>query len=264
METRGGSREVLTLQLGRYSNMIGAHYWNFQDELWNWAAENNSGHLPDPYDPTILFSAKGGTPAPRLLAWDTRDGLGGMHPAGTMVDRANTSGGHQQVLWGGHVSRHQQGEPVQPNAFQRFLADESGDTSNNYENGGSMSMDALAFNGTAMGGATYEGNFTGGQQSGNGSNINISTPSIEIGARVRRHPFGLDDSVTTWTDFLKTHVHKGSIQVLPFGDTFLGFDTFSSGTDTSVISSACRETYSDAMRLQLEDCDSIQRRACSV
>jgi hypothetical protein len=258
-----GSREVLTLQIGRYSNFVGAHYWNFQDELWGWAHdEDRGGKLPDAYDPSIMFSYAQKALAPRLLAWDTRDGLGGMHPGGTQAARgsaAGSSGG----LWGGNVAAHSQEPEHTPNAFQRFLAADEvlGGAGQQQHTQPTGVRSALSFQGTSVSAATADG-----QLHGDDSAIE---EEIVVGAKMRRHPFGLDDAVVTWTDYLKTHVAKGSVQLLPFRDGDGCFDTYASGDSSasspgSALHERDREAYSDALRQQLEQCDAVQGMQCLV
>jgi Misato Segment II tubulin-like domain/Tubulin domain len=258
-----GSREVLTLQIGRYSNFVGAHYWNFQDELWGWAhAEDRGGKMPDAYDPSIMFSYAQKTLAPRLLAWDTRDGLGGMHPGGTLAARgsaAGSSGG----LWAGNVAAHSQEPEHTPNAFQRFLAADEvlGSATGQYTEPTGV-RSALSFQGTSVSAATADGQL-------HGEDSAAVEEEIVVGAKMRKHPFGLDDAVVTWTDYLKTHVAKGSVQLLPFRDGDACFDTYASGDSSasspgSALHERDREAYSDALRRQLEECDAVQGVQCLV
>jgi Misato Segment II tubulin-like domain/Tubulin domain len=258
-----GSREVLTLQIGRYSNFVGAHYWNFQDELWGWAhAEDRSGKMPDAYDPSIMFSYAQKTLAPRLLAWDTRDGLGGMHPGGTLAARgsaASSSG----CLWAGNVAAHSQEPEHTPNAFQRFLAADEvlGSATGQYTEPTGV-RSALSFQGTSVSAAIADGQL-------HGEDSAAVEEEIVVGAKMRKHPFGLDDAVVTWTDYLKTHVARGSVQLLPFRDGDSCFDTYASGDSSasspgSALHERDREAYSDALRRQLEECDAVQGVQCLV
>jgi Misato Segment II tubulin-like domain len=66
--TTSGTREVITLQVGSLANFVGAHYWNFQDELWGYASDQPGGALPDPYDPAVMFAtADGGRTGARTI-----------------------------------------------------------------------------------------------------------------------------------------------------------------------------------------------------
>ena len=54
---------ILTLQFGSYSNYVGSHYWNFQDELSGPAYQGTSGDYE--FRPELLYrtsDSKGATP----------------------------------------------------------------------------------------------------------------------------------------------------------------------------------------------------------
>ena len=71
---------LFSLQVGRYANFVGTHFWNFQDELVLLASRG--GVIDAPYDHGILhrpaaeqrrgYAGGGGQRTPRLVAFDTR------------------------------------------------------------------------------------------------------------------------------------------------------------------------------------------------
>ncbi|CAN0504680.1 unnamed protein product, partial [Laminaria digitata] len=61
------------LQVGRYANFVGAHFWNFQDELL--LLGSRGGVVDAYYNHGVLHrpaGERGGVCTPRLLAFDTR------------------------------------------------------------------------------------------------------------------------------------------------------------------------------------------------
>ena len=71
-------KELLTLQFGGYSNFVGAHFWNAQDELLSEAYSTAGGAGAGELDAGVLYqqgeaaAGRGGAPAfwPRLLVFD--------------------------------------------------------------------------------------------------------------------------------------------------------------------------------------------------
>ncbi|KAG5187260.1 Tubulin/FtsZ, GTPase domain-containing protein [Tribonema minus] len=245
--TTSGSREVITLQIGRYANFVGTHYWNFQDELWGWAQDQPGGTLLDPYDPAVMFSSAGRVVTPRLLIFDTRDAFSSLHvEAGGSASGGGGGAADHAAGWGGAVQSYHQGVPRQPNAFQSYLAASTEPAPNS----------PLEFHGAAVGAL---------DASGGGELIAAQQQEIVVGAKVRRHPFGLDDDVACWGDYLKSNLRRGTLQELPFRDAGAGaFETFASGGSggDSAVDAAARELYADALRRRLEECDAVQGVQC--
>ncbi|CAM9333668.1 unnamed protein product [Ectocarpus fasciculatus] len=83
--------------------------------------------------------------------------------------------------------------------------------------------------------------------------------------RLTKHPFGLDDTVTSWPDFLKSRLHPRALQELPFRDESSDFGLYASGggggggsRSSGALGESDWEQLSDALRQQLEDCDAAQ------
>uniref|UniRef100_A0A4W3GFV1 Misato Segment II tubulin-like domain-containing protein n=1 Tax=Callorhinchus milii TaxID=7868 RepID=A0A4W3GFV1_CALMI len=113
-------REVLTLQLGHYSNFVGSHWWNIQDSNLYYDAE-----VKDPYceiSNNVLFregqTQHGQTTyTPRLILLDLKGSLNSLKQEGVLYEGRQTE---PTVTWEGGVSVHKE-EPVKKNQFLRDL-----------------------------------------------------------------------------------------------------------------------------------------------
>ena len=77
-------RAVITLQLGNYSNYVGAHFWNIQESAFVFPSSNNTTFVPDINNRVLFregvtgFSHSDGQPTytPRLVSVDLKGALG--------------------------------------------------------------------------------------------------------------------------------------------------------------------------------------------
>lgn len=79
--------EIITLQIGNYSNYIGSHFWNIQDEL---AAYLEGQEFPV-VNQDVLYRTgqlRDGTPTatPRMVMIDMKGGYGGMKRTGYLYE----------------------------------------------------------------------------------------------------------------------------------------------------------------------------------
>ncbi|KAJ8901803.1 hypothetical protein NDN08_004008 [Rhodosorus marinus] len=108
-------RDLIVVQIGSLANFVGAHYWNFQNELFGSAF---GGDL----SPESLYSESlGGSYRPRALLIDSKGSLG---------SRPQYHGSHQHVervdlSWGGASSIHVQ-ERIEPTEFMKSVEEEAG------------------------------------------------------------------------------------------------------------------------------------------
>lgn len=200
-------KDVLTLQFGAFSNSIGAHFWNAQDELFStpFGFEAKGGLE---VDPDILYvhgedSATGrATYTPRLLVFDIAgsDGLsravqGGSFGANGLRRRAAFGDG-------GKISRKQKKESnggassianlvdsyarsqMPRNKFLEFLEDEDGGNDNDDEQ-------------------HRDRNDIVNVRSGNGNNNDNDYNTADFG--------DIGESVRCWGDYLKPRLHPSSL-----------------------------------------------------
>eukprot|EP00884_Botryococcus_braunii_P017354 jgi/Botrbrau1/4301/Bobra.0390s0040.1 len=50
------SREIITLQFGGFANYVGAHYWNFQDEVLGLQSMGEGRSDANQVDQDVLYS----------------------------------------------------------------------------------------------------------------------------------------------------------------------------------------------------------------
>ena len=117
--------ELLTLQFGPYSNHIGAHYWNAQDELNSPAFAPAAGGLPE-LDADVLYrtwgSGGGAVYAPRVLVFDTRSSAGMAQAAAAWAGSAAGGGGGGGGGEVGSLPLPLRRRPLHTqHAFQRYL-----------------------------------------------------------------------------------------------------------------------------------------------
>ncbi|PRW59896.1 tubulin nucleotide-binding domain [Chlorella sorokiniana] len=231
-------REVLTLQFGSFANYVGAHYWNFQDELLGLQAQQDGRGPAAQVDCDVLFrqgeTATGeGTFTPRLVLWDLSGALGGVSAGGSLYRDSISGGGSGAVVstWAGGQEVHR-ARPVSKSAFTAELEAEA-EAEDWEEQGGA---DAAAAGPSPLEAAAWQ---LDAGPSGSGSSSS--------GGRVRY-----------WTDFLKAHLHPRSVQQLagawhgltPFGGWGDGGDHWRSEEQ--------REEMMERIRFFAEECDSLQ------
>ncbi|XP_067212096.1 protein misato-like [Linepithema humile] len=93
------TREILTIQLGHYSNFIGAHWWNLQDS--NFTYDPNK---PSEINHDVLYregenERRQVTFTPRLLIADLKGALGYLSEHGTLYNTELNKKSDNQLLW---------------------------------------------------------------------------------------------------------------------------------------------------------------------
>ena len=238
----------MTLQFGNYSNYVGAHYWNFLDELFGRKSleDSESPCAHERFEFQKLYRSRGERGRvvnyPRVMMFDHAGQVGYLHPEamqnatkpidqrlhGTFgsVDGAMGIGEGALSHWNGDV-KVVKSQPIRTNNFFQYL-------------------DANGFNvGDSREGGEEEGDRVGG---GGGEE--------EEG----EEEYVIDPSdVNSWTNFLQAKVNHDSLVELP---TFASgdlepFDTFFSGTSEEIINKYLREDYTDKFRCLLEECDRV-------
>lgn len=238
------SMEVLTLQFGHFSNHIGAHFWNFEDEsaaLQDATDEDPAGRGEDPdfdFGRLHIHSERGGVSYwhPRLLLVDKRGALGAFR-TGTVA--RNAGGGEPSLadLWdfstaqihADPIDAHQfqddleqdedQEEPLQGRRDKQTIVMDVGDSGDT-----EMSPDALL--------------------------------QRKASAMKSAMEYDFAASARTWTDFIKLRLPQASVHELqtvhhgaaPFATFFDGLELRGRGDEESVL---------DMTRRQLELCDRL-------
>uniref|UniRef100_A0AAY4D547 Protein misato homolog 1 n=1 Tax=Denticeps clupeoides TaxID=299321 RepID=A0AAY4D547_9TELE len=96
----GVCREVVTLQLGHYSNFVGTHWWNLQDASLCYEPDSPPGDLQS----DVLFRegvTLGGqvTYTPRLIAMDLKGSLHTLRQDGSLYESGKDSGALTWYVW---------------------------------------------------------------------------------------------------------------------------------------------------------------------
>ncbi|XP_043281672.1 protein misato [Venturia canescens] len=122
------TREILTLQLGHYSNYIGTHWWNLQESNFSYDPEN-----PSEINNDVLYregetARKQVTYTPRLLVVDLKGTLGYLNRQGNLYDERTTD--EKPVpLWDESRTELQEEETPGKSSFLRSLEENENKTS---------------------------------------------------------------------------------------------------------------------------------------
>jgi len=105
-------REIIHVQLGTYSNYLGTHFWNLEDEL----SRDFDPNVISEVDRSILYriheDAKGVVnQVPRLVTCDTKYELGALSPLGTLHPDLELQTDFTQMApqtWNGKIQTRQE------------------------------------------------------------------------------------------------------------------------------------------------------------
>ncbi|KAK1136270.1 hypothetical protein K0M31_000835 [Melipona bicolor] len=118
------SREILTIQLGHYSNFIGTHWWNIQETNFSYDSDS-----PSEINHDVLYREgenlkRQVTYTPRLLLVDLREAVGYLKEQGTLYDTSQSEEA-QQSLWDDTKVEVLKGETVNKSPFIKSLNESS-------------------------------------------------------------------------------------------------------------------------------------------
>ncbi|XP_012251024.2 protein misato isoform X2 [Athalia rosae] len=85
------TREILTIQLGHYSNFVGTHWWNIQESSFSYDSDQSSEINHDVLYREGENSKKQTTFTPRLLLIDLKGSTGHLNERGDLYDSAEDS-----------------------------------------------------------------------------------------------------------------------------------------------------------------------------
>lgn len=225
----GICREVITLQLGHYSNFVGTHWWNLQDASLSYDPES----APAEIQSDAVFR-EGQTPGgsvtytPRLIAMDLKGSLRTLRQEGSLYDPGE---GAAAVTWEGSVSVYKQ-SPPEKNCFLEDLE----------------KLDK----GEILAGA----DFCSASQLQH-SAVSVDTFNSQLN-RIQKN-YRLEGSVKVWSDFLRIHLHPRTISVIHQynhdGDTHR-LETFGQGEN--LLQGALLDELEDKLHFFVEECDFLQ------
>jgi len=224
-------REVVTFQLGHYSSFIGAHWWNLQEGNFVYASE---GAEKSQINHDVMFregqTLSGDvTYCPRLISMDLKGSLSTLKQDGTLYD---VSTENDDVAWSSDVTMHKE-SPVDKNEFLSGLE---------YD-------EDVLLHGDVQRPSTFED----AEKEGD-----VPAPAPVQHVPGRKY-YDLDDKVNVWSDYMRTHLHPQSTQIIrefQHQDEHLPFDIFGKGQQ--VFGRKVQEELEDRIHFFFEECDSVQ------
>lgn len=221
-------REVVTLQLGHYSNFVGTHWWNLQDAGLSYDPDSSSGEVQS----DVLFregQTSGGhvTYTPRLIAMDLKGSLRTLRQEGRLYDLGHDT---SSVSWQGRLVMHQE-SPPEKNSFLEDLDKLDGDilaktdfTSRPLCSAGSLKVDS----------------------------VNGRLASVQQG-------YQLEGSVKVWSDFLRIHLHPRTISVIhQYNHDGEAHRLEAFGQGDALLQGALLDELEDKLHFFVEECDYLQ------
>ncbi|XP_041932515.1 protein misato homolog 1 [Alosa sapidissima] len=223
-------REVITLQLGHYSNFVGTHWWNLQDASLCYDLDGSPGELQS----DVMFRegvTHGGqvTYTPRLIAMDLKGSLQTLRQEGILYETENHAGAFS---WKGQVVTHKHTLPTK-NAFLQDL-----DKLDNEE-------------------ILTEADLHSSQQAQYSGAIPIQTvnSSLEHSKRV----YSLEGNVRVWSDFLRLHLHPRTISVIHQYNHDGESDRLEAfGQGEALCKGPVLDELEDKLHFFIEECDYLQ------
>ncbi|KAG9281492.1 hypothetical protein AMEX_G4348 [Astyanax mexicanus] len=219
-------REVVTLQLGHFSNFTGAHWWNLQEASLCYDADFPPGELQS----DVLFReglTLGGhvTYTPRLIALDLKGSLQTLKQEGSLYTTSHDS---SALTWCGQVMTHKESPPDK----NVFLQD----------------LDRLEVSVVLL--VVIYPCDTGGA-------VTIETVNSAL-ERVQK-PYRLEGSVRVWSDFLRLHLHPRTISVIhQYNHDGESARLEAFGQGEALLQGSVLEELEDRLHFFIEECDYLQ------
>ncbi|CAG8526737.1 2623_t:CDS:10 [Dentiscutata erythropus] len=222
--------EIVTLQFGHFSNYVGAHFWNNQEEYFSFDTGQHAQEIEVLHD--TLFRAgvtQSGieTYTPRLMVYDLKGGFGSIKKMNRLYDEisdyqkdcncVSASRFHDLVVRNWKSKTYAQTPYPKNEYLQSLEEEEEKDLSAEYTN--NMEID--------------------------------STERI----------FDLDETVKMWSDFNRIYYHPKSINTISnyqFDDELMPFDVFSYGKNAYLSQQKEEDSFEENFRFFTEECDAIQ------
>uniref|UniRef100_A0AAV2K2G0 Protein misato homolog 1 n=1 Tax=Knipowitschia caucasica TaxID=637954 RepID=A0AAV2K2G0_KNICA len=246
----GLCREVLTLQLGHYSNYVGTHWWNLQDASLSYDPDAPLGEIQS----DVVFregQTSGGhaTYTPRLIAMDLKGSLRTLRQEGSLYDPGKDT---SAASWEGNLMLHKESPPSK-NPFLEDL-----DT---IDKGEILAESDSSFSPPHCSAAA------------------VTVDSVNTQLSKLQKSYRLEGSVRVWSDFrihLRIHLHPRTISVprptITTTGTFTGhsrdpdddnhhgeahrLEAFAQGE--SLLQGPVLEDLEDRLHFFVEECDYLQ------
>ncbi|XP_067281030.1 protein misato homolog 1 [Pseudorasbora parva] len=233
----GMCREVVTLQLGHYSNFVGTHWWNLQDASLVYDAVVPAGELQS----DVLFReglTLGGhtTYTPRLIAMDLKGSLQTLRKQGSLYDTENEN---TTFTWEGEIMTHKESPPTK-NTFLQDL--------DNLDTG-----DLLADPGFTCPSSSLD------HCSGSGAGASVAMETVNSSLERMQRSYRLEGSVRVWSDFLRIHLHPRTISVInQYNHDGESERLEAFGQGEALLQGPVLEDLEDRLHFFVEECDYLQ------
>ncbi|KAM4630152.1 protein misato homolog 1 isoform 2-T2 [Polymixia lowei] len=224
-------REVVTLQLGHYSNFVGTHWWNLQDASLSYDSDSPLGEIQS----DVVFregQTLGGhvTYTPRLIAMDLKGSLQTLRREGCLYETRNeTRNDPTTFTWEGNIMLHEES----PSSKNSFLQD----------------LDKLE-----KGEILSEADFDSGSQP-------QCSGAETVNSRLERihKAYSLEGSVRVWSDFLRIHLHPRTISVIhQYNHDGEAHRLEAFGQGEALLQGSVLEDLEDRLHFFVEECDYLQ------
>jgi hypothetical protein len=253
-------REVMTLQLGGYSNFMGSHFWNIQEECMSYDGDDEESRENSEVHAGILWRQSRETVVPRLMTLDLKSERGALRRRGYLnpeeeppaQEAFSLGDGIDPGAWGGTVaSFYSEQVPVHP--FVQHLLDTDAqeyDDEEMYEDDEGGWQDDRSEDDDSVP-HVKKARVTG---DGKGKNAVADEAPEQKGSE----PDFLveDDTVRYWSDYLKVSFHPRTCHDLSQG---FGTDytSFAAGVDWNA-DETLREEWEENLHWWIEECDTLQ------
>lgn len=223
-------REIVTLQLGHYSNFVGTHWWNLQDSALSYDPDSPLGDLQS-NDVFREGQTLGGhvTYTPRLIAMDLKGSLQTLRQEGCLYE---TGKDRTALTWEGDVMMHQESPPTKNSFLQDLEKLDKGELL-----------------------AVAEFDPSGLPQCSGAVAMETVNSRLERAQR----GYGLEGSVRVWSDFLRIHLHPRSIQVIhQYNHDGEAHRLEAFGQGEALLQGSLLDHLEDRLHFYVEECDYLQ------
>ncbi|KAF6027452.1 MSTO1 [Bugula neritina] len=245
-------KETVTFQIGHLSNFVGAHWWNLQEASFVYEGSGSSGEKAE-INHDVTFREGEVTYTPRLISVDLSEALHCLKQEGVLYD-FETDG--DCISWVASrnamslflkVTRstlHKEAEKYKKNEFLRDLEREDNpeqDVAEVDESSSKEKMEAELLDSTE-------------------TESKADEPESSVKEDIREKMYSLDDSVHSWCDYLRVHLHPKSLSVVKgYYQTDNVLNLHNLGSDLyNRQSSKLREELEDKIHFFTEEADNLQ------
>lgn len=239
--------EILTLQFGHFSNHVGAHFWNFEDEVAALQVEDIAEDTEEPdFDFNRLhFQTERGNATswhPRLVLVDQKGALGAFCP-GRHVEPGEVEAKLLGTLWD-HTAATHCAERVAVHPFQQDLDGDEAELWGEDDAAGRELQDMEV---------DHQDSAQGGSHSAPSARVEGAeqAPTVRTAAE-----YNFPATARTWTDFLKVKLPASSVcELQGWHHGIAPFSVFFEGLQ--IRGRQDEETTLDLARRQMELCDQL-------